>query len=372
MITLITGLPGNGKTLYALALIKAYAESENREVFYSGIKDLRLPWTEIKPEEWVSQPAGAIIVIDEAQFVFPKKPNGSKLPDFYEKLAIHRHSGFDIFVITQDPALIDLFVRKLVGRHFHVVRKFGMARATIYEWSAVNMSPLTASSQKSAIPLKWAYPKSAFEYYKSAEVHTVKRSIPAKLILACLFVVAVLSIGWYVLDRFQARTKKPDAVRSGVVGAASPGRVGDAGRAFDPVADARQFIAMSTPRVVGLPHTAPKYDELTKPTAVPVPAACIQYSNGEKCKCMTQQATPLDVPFNMCVEFARNGYFQEFDAQKDRIATAQSSESARILSARIPESPMPSTSSGASVVSFGNSPRDVPQSTVAPFKSGQG
>jgi zona occludens toxin len=360
MITLITGLPGNGKTLYALTLIKAYAEKENREVFYSGIKDLRLPWTEIKAEEWFNQPAGAIIVIDECQFVFPKKPNGAKLPDHYEKLAIHRHSGYDIFLITQDPALVDLFVRKLSGRHFHVVRKFGMARATIYEWSSVNTSPLSAASQKSAIPLKWAYPKSSYEYYKSAEVHTVKRAIPAKLILACLFVVAVLGCGWYVLDRFQARTKKPDAVQSGAVGVASPGQASDAVRPFDPVADAKQFIAMSTPRVVGLPHTSPKYDELTKPTNVPVPAACIQYGpQGSKCKCMTQQATPLDVPFNMCISFAREGFFEEFDRDKDKQMTARAAESMQVLGGR-PEAALPSNSASGSVVSFGNPPRDPP------------
>src|SRR5438034_8009578 len=113
MITFITGLPGNGKTLYALNYIKAYAESEKREVFYSGVKDLLLPWTEVKAEEWMALPAGAIMVIDEAQFVFPKKPNGSKLPEHYEKLAVHRHSGYDIFIITQHPTLVDNFVRQL-------------------------------------------------------------------------------------------------------------------------------------------------------------------------------------------------------------------------------------------------------------------
>jgi len=51
MITLITGLPGNGKTLYTISFVKALAEKENRPVFYSGITDLALDWTEIEPEK---------------------------------------------------------------------------------------------------------------------------------------------------------------------------------------------------------------------------------------------------------------------------------------------------------------------------------
>ncbi|MDP5008127.1 MAG: zonular occludens toxin domain-containing protein, partial [Glaciimonas sp.] len=188
MITLITGLPDNGKTLYSLFYIKALAEKDQREVYYSGIKDLTLPWTESKPEEWMSLPAGAIMVIDECQFVFSKKPNGSKLPDFYDQLAVHRHKGIDLFLITQHPNLLDSFVRSLVGRHLHIIRKFGLQRATIYEWSGVNMMPQNASSHKNAIVHKWGYPKEVYSYYKSAEVHTVKRSFPIKIIVAGLFI----------------------------------------------------------------------------------------------------------------------------------------------------------------------------------------
>lgn len=159
MITIITGLPGNGKTLYALTYINAYSEKEKRDVYYSGIKDLLLPWTETKPEEWHTLPPGSIIVIDECQFVFPKKPNGSKLPEFYEKLAVHRHSGYDIFLITQHPSLVDNFVRQLCGRHFHVIRKFGMQRANVWEWASANTSPEKPASHKTAILHKFKYPK---------------------------------------------------------------------------------------------------------------------------------------------------------------------------------------------------------------------
>ncbi|MFC5475914.1 zonular occludens toxin domain-containing protein [Paraherbaspirillum soli] len=318
MITIITGLPGNGKTLYALSYIKAYSEKESRDVYYSGITDLKLPWTEFKPEEWLSLPNGSIIVIDEAQFVFPKRPNGSKLPDFYEKLATHRHKGFDIFLITQHPSLVDNFVRQLVGRHLHAIRKFGFARATIYEWSSANVSPQNAASHKNAITHKWKFPKAAYEYYKSAEVHTVKRGIPMQIILACFVIVAVIGLAIFVFHRFQQRTVKHEQDASvGAAGTGAPAANGGAANGAlkasytNALADARQYMFERTPRIAGLPQTAPRYDEITKPTTAPVPSSCI--ANQKKCSCFTQQATPMDVPDLLCRDIVARGYFVDFD-----------------------------------------------------------
>ncbi|WP_297843738.1 zonular occludens toxin domain-containing protein, partial [Pseudomonas sp.] len=204
MITCITGLPGHGKTLYAVTLIKAMAEKEKRDVFYSGIKGVMLPWTEFVAEEWMALPTGSMIVIDEAQFVFPKLAPGAKHPDFYKLLATHRHQGFDIFLITQDVTLIDLFPRKLIDRHLHVVRKFGLQRATVYEFQGAKIEPLAAKTVAGAVVSKWAYPKSSFGLYKSAEVHTVKTRIPAKIILAVLFIVSFLVFAFFMFKHFQA------------------------------------------------------------------------------------------------------------------------------------------------------------------------
>jgi len=330
MITLLTGLPGNGKTLFSLWYVKQKAQKENREVYYHNIKDLTLPWTLCDPEKWMDLPHGSIIVLDECQEVFPKKPNGSKYPPHYEELAKHRHKGFDIYLITQHPSLVDNFVRQLVGQHFHAVRKFGLDRATIYEWSSTNPGPQNPSSQKSAISLKWAYPKEVYTYYKSAEVHTVKKSIPMKLVLAGLFVVAVPCVGYYALDKYQSRGKvegKPDpaVISPGVpVASVAPSSLSPAGRpgdAVDPIQDAKNYMFNETPRVAGLSHTAPKYDGITVPVRAPVPAACIQIGTvqsqkGIRCKCFSQQGTPLDVEYNMCISFARNGWFRDFDEDK--------------------------------------------------------
>jgi zona occludens toxin len=344
MISLITGLPGNGKTLFALWWIKQKAEKEQREVYYHNIKDLTLPWHAFEAEKWMDLPEGSIIVMDECQFVFAKKPNGSKLPEYYEQLATHRHRGFDIYLITQHPTLIDNFVRQLVGQHYHAVRKFGMARNTIYEWSAANPAPQNPSSQKSAVPMKWPFPKEVYGYYKSAEVHTVKRAIPVKVFLAAGFVVAVLAGGYWALNRYQHRNEKPvaevatagAAYTDASVDGARTVSTGARGVDFDPVADAKHYIEKQTPRVAGLAYTAPKYDEITQPVRAPIPAACVQVGTpqsekGVSCKCYSQQGTPLDVPFNMCLGFARNGWFQDFNADKDRQDSMRTAQSVKVM-----------------------------------------
>ncbi|HWW06329.1 zonular occludens toxin domain-containing protein [Collimonas sp.] len=323
MINLFTGLPGNGKTLYTLWYVKAWIEKENadrekagepaREIFYHGINNLMLPWTKIDPQKWMDCPPGSVIVIDESQFVFERKPNGSKLPIFYEQLAVHRHNGFDIVLITQNPSLVDNFVRKLVGRHMHIVRTFGMERAVVHEWAAVRESPEKPSSRKDSIKHHWRYPKEVYSYYKSAEQHTVKRTIPMKLFMLIFFVVALIVLVYVIYQRIQDSIH-PERTQKGQVSAsqtqsqqAAQGHVSYK----NAQEDAKQFMFDRTPRVQGLPQTAPRYDDVVKPTTAPVPVACV--SNQYRCDCFTQQATPINVPEVLCRDIVKRGYFVDFD-----------------------------------------------------------
>ena len=133
-ITLVTGLPGHGKTLYSLARWKEEAEKDNRPVFHNGIKGLNLPgWQTWEPDNWEQLPPNALMVIDECQKAFPVRGRGQP-PAWIENLSTHRHLGVDFVVITQNPMLMDSFVRRLVDRHFHIVRKFGTHFVTIHEF----------------------------------------------------------------------------------------------------------------------------------------------------------------------------------------------------------------------------------------------
>lgn len=315
MLVGITGLPGNGKTLYALAYVKAWAERENRPVWYHGIKDLALPWHPIPTKvekvngvdrevpQWWTAPADSIIVIDEAQNCgFGVRPR-TTTPEWSQKLETHRHLGVDLVLITQQPSLLDPHDRALIERHFHVVRKWGSQRATVHEFTG-GARDNAGKNRKGSIQHKWKFPKDAFAWYTSAEKHTHKRHIPMRVwvFIALPFVIAALgAIAWF---RYLDPSLKAKA-------APGPAGASSAPSSQQGPASARlttaEYVNQQQPRIEGLAYTAPVYDEVTKPVEAPYPAACA--TMGTRCSCYTQQATRLDMPDQLCRSIVERGFF---------------------------------------------------------------
>jgi zona occludens toxin len=338
VIELITGLPGNGKTLFTIAHVKEKAERESRPVFYNGIAELNIPGWELldDPKAWASVPPNAIVVLDEAQKTFRNRSVSAAPPAFVTDLETHRHLGIDLYMITQHPSLIDPAVRRLSGSHKHMVRIWGMEASTVHSWPSVKDN--CDKSRKDSEKTKWTFDRRLYGLYKSAEVHTMKRSIPGRVKL--LMMLPILAGGCIYLA--YSNISKRLAPAAPVATAAAPGQVAGIAPAgmsdarakpvFNPLADAKEYAAMNTPRVVGLPHTAPKYDQLTAPIRVPVPAMCVQIGKvsttgkAVNCKCYSQQGTPMPVEFNMCIDFARNGYFQDFDADREKASRAETAQ----------------------------------------------
>lgn len=318
MIYLHTGLPGAGKTLYTLDQVRKRAESENRTVYYHGIELTRpdmFPGWELldDPKRWHELPDGAIIVHDECQTLYRPRGAGAAVPDYVQKFETHRHQGYDIYLITQHPMLVDGNIRRLAGEHVHVVRAFGAGFSVAHRWQQVNER--CDKSRKDSVTETYSYNRQLFDAYKSATIHTHKRKIPAKVFF--LLAVPFLLIGLVWLA-FESLT--PDS--SGVPGApgapgapgvpSAPGAPGSSGV----YAESEEVRLMSwydqrQPRIAGLPHTAPVYDRVTEPTRAPVPAACV--SMGGVCRCYSQQGTRLDTAVDLCQAIVERGYFVDFD-----------------------------------------------------------
>jgi zona occludens toxin len=312
MITLLTGLPGHGKGVYGIDYIKTKAEKEGRAVYYSGIPDLKLPWLELdNAEDWYKVPPNSIIFIDECQRVFRPRGNGSAVPKHVEMLETHRHLGLDLFLVTQHPMLVDGNVRRLVDKHFHIVRKYGMQKAVVHEFPQLVEQP--HKSRAGSIRHDYTYNKSIYQLYKSAEVHTVKRSIPMRYLM--MFVIPFLILGlvyvaYRILDPYKEHSKPAAGSSEPITMVKASGSEKITSKDAKP-----DYFDSRSERVAGLPQTAPIYDDLTKPKAVPYPAACVLIR--DKCTCYSQQATKLLTDDATCRQIVANGYFIDFQDPKD-------------------------------------------------------
>lgn len=315
MIYLITGLPGNGKTLYTIAHVRERAKKENRPVFYSGIPDLKIAeWQQIpegQEQQWFDLPEGAIVVLDESQRIFRPRPGRGEPPKHVSMLETHRHKGLDLYLITQHPSLIDQNVRRLTGTHRHVVRSFGLNRAVIHEWGEVHLDceKRRADSSKT----RFTFPKSVYGLYKSAEVHTHGVQLPKQVFYLLGLLVLLGALFFFLKTRHDERTAKPEESEQvkQIPVSAAPDVPGLSARTEDegPLTVA-QYVESITPRVEGFPHTAPRYDEITKPVKAPYPAGCFQFRG--KCKCITDQGTPIDMQQHVCTQVLRHGFYKDW------------------------------------------------------------
>jgi len=317
-ITLHTGLPGAGKTLFSLALIKQIGDAEKCPVYFSGITDCMVPgWIELEDaSRWYELPPRSILIIDEAQRVFRPRHFSAQVPEHVAKLETIRHQGIRLVLITQHPRLIESNVRRLAGKHRHYIRAFNSKVGSVHEWDEVKEDCDTSGGRKDSIRTSQAHPVEAYKWYKSAEVHTVKRAIPARLILALCIPVLVVGLG-VVAFKAMTRFGDSDRISAGVKekNAATASKAGEKSTSKgEEKLTALQWVELRRPRIAGLAFTAPAYDEVTKPTSAPFPAACA--STAARCSCYTEQATVLEMDDALCRSIVDRGFFKEFGQEK--------------------------------------------------------
>jgi zona occludens toxin len=315
MIYLTSGANGAGKTLNTLKAVREKQVLEGRTVYYNGFamkpaKATEFGWLEFDPKKWQDLPDGAILICDECQNEFPVRPSSEKLPEYVRALSEHRRRGFDFYMITQHPQNIDMFVRRLIGSpgyHRHLKRAFGANMVSVLEWSAVNGNCEKDGAGKSARVSMVAYPKEVYEWYDSASLHTAKRSIPKQVYVLVVLALVIPALFYLAFQRVTSKatpTPAPVSVASGAPGqnvAALPN---------SSAVSSVEYTAAFVPRVEGLAYTAPRYDEATKPTTAPYPAACI--ASKSRCECYTQQGTKLPVPPALCSRIVKGGFFMDW------------------------------------------------------------
>ncbi|BEP95703.1 hypothetical protein GmRootA79_40870 [Acidovorax sp. A79] len=321
MLHIISGANGAGKTLNTLKWVRERQLKENRPVCHNGrfepVEGGELAgWKKIDFKDWQAEPDGTIFLIDEAHNDLPNRPAGAAVPDPVKMLAEHRRRGFDFYLVTQHPQNLDSFVRRLVGPpgwHRHLKRSFGVDMVSVLEWSAVNPNCEKDGSGKTGTVTMQAFPKEVYGWYKSASLHTGKKKLPAKLwvFLACVLLIPLLI--WFASSKLLAKTEaKVQAKTASEAQAQANAMPQQVAAKLTP----DQYIQERSPRLKDFPHTAPAYDEVTKPTVAPYPAACI--TMGKTCKCYSQQATLLQVSGPVCLQIVAQGFFVDWQQQNQQ------------------------------------------------------
>ncbi|MDO9104756.1 MAG: zonular occludens toxin domain-containing protein [Methylovulum sp.] len=315
MITLITGVPGSGKTAYALNAMLQHAQENNRPIFVHGIPGLKIAHEPVKcssqhcdachtlsdellkADDWHTwAPDGAILFYDETQNVFRPRSSSSKVPDYVAALEVHRHRGLDFYLITQHPNLIDANVRRLVSKHIHLAGTW--LRRISYEWGETASN---VQSTTTAVKTTYKIPKKVFPLYQSASLHTkLNRKIPPLLyIMAALLVI--FSLGAYRL--YHSRIAKPEPTATTLDN--GPANLEDPAQKFD-------FV----PTVFNRPESAPAYRQIVKVTDFPKLAGCLYSASRKKCTCYTQQATEYLVTKDECMDVVQHTRFNPYHVDK--------------------------------------------------------
>lgn len=255
MITLITGVPGTGKTAMVVSMLEA--EVAAGRIIFTNITGLKIPhytlgnmadwqkgsWLHIDRYQrnsaavamescgddggdtnWLplddvvkdvdgalrrivldkqGQPVGsveyenhkgALIVYDECQNTYRPRPAGSAVPDYVSALEVHRKQGLDFWMVTQRPLQVDSNLRGLCGKHI-ALRNMALGRYR-YEWPEVGDIE-SKTSRDNAARTRFKLPKHVFNLYQSAEVHTKNsHKLPMMAKVALLAIPAFAFFAW--------------------------------------------------------------------------------------------------------------------------------------------------------------------------------
>lgn len=236
MLHLITATPGSAKTLFAMT--KIYEHLNQGHIVYSNIAGLKIPgvfaietntdWRDLdhfkrSQPEFSDKPIA--VFYDEAHEhpAFDAedtqlKENGQvdkikqrEVRDQARALRMHRHFGFDIYLITQEAAFIEKPTIGLVGMHWHLHRAFGLERSTCYLWRVGQTNPDTKSVQRYAeSKTTFKFPKHFYGLYDSATVHTHKAKVPLYYWAICILPILLFSYSGY--SYYQGKQKNQQQV----------------------------------------------------------------------------------------------------------------------------------------------------------------
>ena len=307
-ITLLTSVPGGGKTSYAVENVILKAHNEGKIIYTCGIPKLKIPtieltyaqlrqWSESQTNEQglpelINIEHNSIIVVDEVQKLWPA--TGSKTTKDVSDLSEHRHFGLTFFIITQSPKLISRYVLALVDKHLHI--RSTWAGRNMYEWSEYCSNPTAKTNRDLAVKSPYRLPKNAFSLYHSATAHIKPtRRLPAALFILVIALGFVIYFGYSVGSKHFFK-KEPETLLSEQ----------EKTSLSLPIAEIKPVIPVPDPLPVVVKQPLFNTQLLTDLIDWSGVSACL--ANNESCVCYGTAGERLIIPSDTCKLAVQHGW----------------------------------------------------------------
>lgn len=350
MLYLVTGMPGNGKTLYAVDWLILQMEADAKAVkggslprsFYTDIEGFDFDAVEKltgyrvqpAPDDWRETPKGSVLVYDEAHRRFPSTGKPGRSEDVRVRdLDTHRHGGYDLLFITQWPSKVHHELRQLVGEHVHLNRAMGLESAGLFRWPRVQADPYDERQREKAEEEIWKFPKDRYALYQSSTLHTAshKFKLPKKFwagLSSLMVVLLVLWALWAVVVK--GHQKGDDSVETE--------------KGARPSALA---LAAPASSVTSLTPGMGSYSAISTEPA-PTLAGCV--ASEIRCRCFNSDGFQIDMAVQECRRVLENpmpfNVFHEFKAGVSHVAVAGKPESAELAGSVVQGDPAVVNGSG--------------------------
>lgn len=312
MMYLVSATPGTGKSCWVVKQITQWIDdpaNKGRKI-YSNIAGLKIQGVEVPPDDFRECPDGSIIVYDEAQEIEHYSSDSRANNPIAKALSKHRHRGFDIWFITQDPSLLHKYVLKNIYLHYYLWRPAQRQMIEIYTFARAIVTPTKDDFKNAYDKVWWRFDEYYLQFYKSTVVNTSKKVgsskragaiftgiIFALMICAAIYPAIKNSAGISQAPKQHAKT--PVAVAS----ASAPVSVASA-----PVANSMQLLA-STP--MPQPQQAPVNQGFYNPLhgnyiqhIEQVPVSIISF--GGKCTAYNTNNQIVNIPLSDCKAYLSN------------------------------------------------------------------
>lgn len=309
MIKLITGIPGSGKTLYAVSMLKKAVEHneslplEEQRKIYCDITGLKIDGIEPPPLDWRQTPPNSLLVYDEAQFHKPfQAARGLSPYDYIQELTIHRKTGHEIWYITQDVKRLHVNILEMAETHYHLDRPYGAKLATIFQFRGYERNPRSQSAiERAERKILFKHDKTLYALYESSQVDDgIKLRLPWKLLLFLSLPLLLFAFSAYMffgkedsLRVFKGESKKDETV---ITTDTKPVPVPV------PVDDPVEQLPDLPP---------PQYPDLPRPN-FDVKTIALLINNGDNCLAKSHDGETIDISNEDCLYLSSPTYSASF------------------------------------------------------------